>query len=87
LRLRFFGIASLLRACATRSIKAWTSLSRLRGIRQPRRTLLDISAQRGMTLSELIGAIDNDCQQGNLSSAIPLFVRPQADTESHKTHI
>ena len=40
-----------------------------------------------MTLSELIGAIDNDCQQGNLSSAIPLFVRPQADTESYKTHI
>jgi len=34
----------------------------------------EISGQRGMTLSELVGAIDTDRQQGNLSSAIRLFV-------------
>ncbi len=34
----------------------------------------EISALRGMTLSELVGEIDNNRQQGNLSSAIRLFV-------------
>ena len=34
----------------------------------------DISQQRGVTLSELVGSIDADRRQGNLSSAIRLFV-------------
>ncbi len=34
----------------------------------------EISAQRGLTLSDLVGEIDNQRQQGNLSSAIRLFV-------------
>ena len=34
----------------------------------------EISAMRGMTLSELVGEIDGGRQQGNLSSAIRLFV-------------
>jgi|APCry1669190591_1035303.scaffolds.fasta_scaffold83262_1 predicted DNA-binding ribbon-helix-helix protein len=34
----------------------------------------EISGLRGMTLSELVGEIDNNRQQGNLSSAIRLFV-------------
>jgi predicted DNA-binding ribbon-helix-helix protein len=34
----------------------------------------DIAGQRGMTLSELVGEIDTNRQQGNLSSAIRLFV-------------
>ena len=34
----------------------------------------EISALRGMTLSELVGEIDSIRQQGNLSSAIRLFV-------------
>ncbi|QQO20152.1 ribbon-helix-helix domain-containing protein [Bradyrhizobium diazoefficiens] len=34
----------------------------------------EISSQRNMTLSELVGEIDNNRQQGNLSSAIRLFV-------------
>ncbi len=34
----------------------------------------EISALRGLTLSELVGEIDNQRQQGNLSSAIRLFV-------------
>ncbi|MGB3866731.1 MAG: ribbon-helix-helix domain-containing protein [Xanthobacteraceae bacterium] len=34
----------------------------------------EISARRGMTLSELVGEIDSNRQQGNLSSAIRLFV-------------
>ena len=34
----------------------------------------EISALRDMTLSELVGEIDNNRQQGNLSSAIRLFV-------------
>ena len=33
-----------------------------------------ISALRNMTLSELVGEIDGNRQQGNLSSAIRLFV-------------
>lgn len=34
----------------------------------------EISSARGMTLSELVGEIDNNRQHGNLSSAIRLFV-------------
>jgi predicted DNA-binding ribbon-helix-helix protein len=34
----------------------------------------EISAARSMTLSELVGEIDTGRQQGNLSSAIRLFV-------------
>ena len=34
----------------------------------------EISGERNMTLSELVGEIDNKRQQGNLSSAIRLFV-------------
>ena len=34
----------------------------------------EISGQRGMTLSEVVGEIDTNRQQGNLSSAIRLFV-------------
>jgi predicted DNA-binding ribbon-helix-helix protein len=34
----------------------------------------EISALRNITLSELVGEIDNNRQQGNLSSAIRLFV-------------
>ena len=36
--------------------------------------LKEIAAQRAMTLSELVGEIDGNRQQGNLSSAIRLFV-------------
>ena len=34
----------------------------------------DISHERGVTLSQLVGSIDADRHQGNLSSAIRLFV-------------
>jgi len=34
----------------------------------------EISSERSMTLSELVGEIDSKRQQGNLSSAIRLFV-------------
>jgi predicted DNA-binding ribbon-helix-helix protein len=34
----------------------------------------EISSARGMTLSELVGEIDDGRKQGNLSSAIRLFV-------------
>jgi predicted DNA-binding ribbon-helix-helix protein len=34
----------------------------------------EIAAGRDMTLSELVGEIDSNRQQGNLSSAIRLFV-------------
>lgn len=34
----------------------------------------EISSARNMTLSELVGEIDSSRQQGNLSSAIRLFV-------------
>ena len=34
----------------------------------------EISSLRNMTLSELVGEIDGNRQQGNLSSAIRLFV-------------
>ena len=38
------------------------------------RGLKDIAASRHKTLSDLVGAIDSERQQGNLSSAIRLFV-------------
>ena len=34
----------------------------------------EISKERGITLSELVGGIDTNRQQGNLSSGIRLFV-------------
>ena len=37
-------------------------------------SMKEISGQRGMTLSEMVGEIDTNRQQGNLSSAIRLFV-------------
>jgi predicted DNA-binding ribbon-helix-helix protein len=40
----------------------------------------EISAQRGMTLSEVVGEIDTNRQQGNLSSAIRLFVSTTSRT-------
>jgi predicted DNA-binding ribbon-helix-helix protein len=46
--------------------------------------LKDIAAGRNMTLSELVATLDTDRRQGNLSSAIRLFVldyyRAQART-------
>jgi predicted DNA-binding ribbon-helix-helix protein len=36
--------------------------------------LKDIAGARNMTLSDLVGSIDADRRQGNLSSAIRLFV-------------
>jgi predicted DNA-binding ribbon-helix-helix protein len=36
--------------------------------------LKDIAADRRVTLSDLVGAIDSERQHGNLSSAIRLFV-------------
>jgi predicted DNA-binding ribbon-helix-helix protein len=36
--------------------------------------LKDIATSRNMTLSELVASIDGDRRQGNLSSAIRLFV-------------
>ena len=36
--------------------------------------LKDIATSRNMTLSELVASIDSDRRQGNLSSAIRLFV-------------
>jgi predicted DNA-binding ribbon-helix-helix protein len=38
------------------------------------RGLKDIAGSRRTTLSDLVGAIDSERQQGNLSSAIRLFV-------------
>lgn len=47
----------------------------------------EISSARNMTLSELVGEIDGNRQQGNLSSAIRLFVldyfRSRASGTSH----
>jgi predicted DNA-binding ribbon-helix-helix protein len=37
-------------------------------------SMKEISGERSMTLSELVGEIDTARQQGNLSSAIRLFV-------------
>ena len=38
------------------------------------RGLKDIATNRRMTMSDLVGSIDLDRQQGNLSSALRLFV-------------
>jgi predicted DNA-binding ribbon-helix-helix protein len=38
------------------------------------RGLKDVAADRHVTLSDLVGAIDSERQHGNLSSAIRLFV-------------
>jgi predicted DNA-binding ribbon-helix-helix protein len=37
-------------------------------------SLKEIAVERGMTLGALVAAIDTDREQGNLSSAIRLFV-------------
>jgi predicted DNA-binding ribbon-helix-helix protein len=37
-------------------------------------SLKQIAGERGMTLTELVGAIDRDREHANLSSAIRLFV-------------
>ena len=37
-------------------------------------SMKEISGERGKTLSEMVGEIDGSRQQGNLSSAIRLFV-------------
>ena len=37
-------------------------------------SLKEIAGQRGMTLAELVAAIDRDREHANLSSAIRLFV-------------
>jgi predicted DNA-binding ribbon-helix-helix protein len=37
-------------------------------------SMKDIAGERGNTLSELVGEVDGNRQQGNLSSAIRLFV-------------
>ena len=37
-------------------------------------SLKEITGERGMTLAELVAAIDGDRQHANLSSAIRLFV-------------
>jgi predicted DNA-binding ribbon-helix-helix protein len=38
------------------------------------RSLKDIAGSRGLTLSDLVASIDTDRRDGNLSSAIRLFV-------------
>jgi predicted DNA-binding ribbon-helix-helix protein len=38
------------------------------------KSLKEIAGGRGMTLSDLVASIDTDRRQGNLSSAIRLFV-------------
>ena len=50
--------------------------------------LKDIAASRNMTLSELVASIDADRRQGNLSSAIRLFVLEhyRAHAEPTETH-
>lgn len=44
--------------------------------------LKDIATGRGMTLSELVAAIDSERRHGNLSSAIRLFVLDHYRTRS-----
>ena len=50
--------------------------------------LKEIAGSRDMTLSDLVATIDTDRQQGNLSSAIRLFVldhyRAQRASEHHE---
>jgi predicted DNA-binding ribbon-helix-helix protein len=45
----------------------------------------EISGLRSMTLSELVGEIDTNRQQGNLSSAIRLFVLDHFKTRTAPT--
>jgi predicted DNA-binding ribbon-helix-helix protein len=45
--------------------------------------LKDIATARSMTLSELVASIDADRRQGNLSSAIRLFVLDHYRTLAH----
>jgi predicted DNA-binding ribbon-helix-helix protein len=53
------------------------------------RGLKDIASARNMTLSDIVASIDGDRRQGNLSSAIRLFVlefyRAQADVGGAKS--
>jgi predicted DNA-binding ribbon-helix-helix protein len=44
--------------------------------------LKDIAASRDLTLSELVATIDTDRRQGNLSSAIRLFVLDHYRTQA-----
>ena len=46
----------------------------------------EISGLRNMTLSELVGEIDNNRQQGNLSSAIRLFVLDYFKSRAQRRH-
>ncbi|SRR5258707_9312835 len=54
--------------------------------------LKQIAAGRGMTLSDLVATIDHDRRQGNLSSAIRLFVldhyrsRSDGGNDGEKSH-
>jgi len=45
--------------------------------------LKEIAGDRGVTLSDLVAAIDGDRQHGNLSSAIRLFVLDHYRSRSH----
>jgi predicted DNA-binding ribbon-helix-helix protein len=45
--------------------------------------LKEIAQDQNMTLSSTVGAIDIDRRQGNLSSAIRLFVLDRARARSH----
>ena len=45
----------------------------------------EISGLRDMTLSELVGEIDSNRQQGNLSSAIRLFVLNRYQSELNES--
>ena len=45
-------------------------------------SLKEIAGHRGMTLTELVGAIDRDREHANLSSAIRLFVRRLSQSAS-----
>lgn len=49
-------------------------------------TLKDIAARRDMTLSDLVASIDTDRRQGNLSSAIRLFVLDHYRAQAGEVH-
>jgi len=59
--------------CARATSRVWQLQHRRLGLGALRRHE-EISGQRDMALSELVGEIDSKRQQGNLSSAIRLFV-------------
>ena len=46
------------------------------------RGLKDIAVSRGLTLSDMVGAIDAERRHGNLSSAIRLFVLEHYQTRT-----